>query len=178
MLNILDSEIQIESELNKGSTFYFDLVVNKSEASVQPTVAPSENLETIEGSRILVVDDNKINLVVTKKVLDQFKVNAQVVDNGKEAVELVKKNDYDCILMDLHMPEMDGYMTTELIRGFDKDIPIIALTAASTEEIKSKIHLYNMNGYVQKPFIQSDFLDALTKAILKRQSDNPVIMSA
>ena len=177
MLNILDSEIQIESEINRGSTFYFDLVINKSEASVLPAAAPSENIETIEGSRILVVDDNKINLVVTKKVLDQFKVNAQVIDNGKEAVELAKKNNYDCILMDLHMPEMDGYMTTEMIRRFDKNIPIIALTAASTEEIKSKIHLYHMNGYVQKPFIQSDFLDALTKAIVGNRADT-AIMSA
>lgn len=169
MLNILDSEIQIESDLNKGSTFYFDLVLNKSETTVQPVAMQSENVQSIEGSRVLVVDDNKINLVVTKKVLDQFKLDSDTVDNGREAIELVKNGNYDCILMDLHMPDLDGYMTTELIRRFDKDIPIVALTAASSEEIKSKIHLYDMNGYVQKPFVTTDFLEILTRSIVNKK---------
>ena len=117
---------------------------------------------------VLIVDDNKINLVVTRKVLDQFKLTSDIVDNGREAIEMVKNGDYDCILMDLHMPDLDGYMTTELIRRFDKDIPIVALTAASSEEIKSKIHLYDMDGYVQKPFVTSDFLEALTRAIVSK----------
>jgi len=122
-------------------------------------------LKALLNKHILIVDDNKINLLVTDKILSQQHIKAKTVHSGKEAIEAAKNNDFDCILMDINMPQLDGYETTKRIRKFDKDIPIIALTAASTDEIKGRIHESQMNGYILKPFHNADFFEKIYEVI-------------
>jgi len=167
VLMAMDSQIKIESEVNKGASFSFEIRFLYSEKNNENTLSYKILAQDLIDSNVLIVDDNKINQLVTKKILDQLGMKSKTVSSGKEAIEIVKKETFDCILMDLHMPGLDGYETTNLIREFNNEIPIIALTAASTEEVKNKLVDCNMNGYVMKPFITSDFVEALHKAIIK-----------
>lgn len=103
--------------------------------------------------RVLVVEDNVINQIVMEGLLKTFGHEAVLVDNGREAVQLTSDSPFDLILMDLHMPEMDGYETTREIRGNEdrKDIPIIAVTADALSGTKERCFDAGMNGYVTKP---------------------------
>lgn len=103
--------------------------------------------------RVLVVEDNVINQIVMEGLLKTFGHEAVLVDNGREAVQLSSDSPFDLILMDLHMPEMDGYETTREIRGQEdqKDIPIIAVTADALSGTKERCFDAGMNGYVTKP---------------------------
>ncbi len=80
------------------------------------------------------VEDNKINQMITKKILNKMKLNCDIVDNGEDAVDKVKTEDYDVVLMDIHMPGISGIEATKIIRTFDRDITIFALTAVTIED--------------------------------------------
>lgn len=161
IITAMNSQISIESALGKGTAFNFELVFSKIDQNGQETTAHKKLLNNIEGKKMLVVDDNKINRLVTKKILNQYDVIVKTVDSGKKAIELVREEDFDCILMDLNMPELDGYETTSFIRDFNKKIPIIALTAASSEEVELNITHSGMNDFVIKPFITLDFIETI-----------------
>jgi len=168
ILKAMGSEIKIESEEGKGSTFYFDLIFNKSEETNELDDLFPNQLKAIEGKRVLIVDDNKINQLVTRKVLDHLKMKSITVDSGIKAIALIKKEKFDCVLMDLHMPQLDGYETTKRIREFNTEIPIVALTAASMDDVEEKVKQQDMDGYVLKPFNSSDFVAALHKAMCQK----------
>ena len=163
----MGSTIEIESEENVGSTFFFTVKFNKTGNIETERVERVIYNEAIKGARILVVDDNKINQIVTKKVLEDLEIRPFIASDGTEAISLIKKDDFDCILMDLHMPGLNSYETTERIREFNLNIPIIALTAASTEEVEKKIKYSKMNGYILKPFLTVDLIDKIYSAIIK-----------
>lgn len=101
---------------------------------------------------ILVVDDNEINLLLSKKVLAQMNSNISVAKNGQEAVEEALKNDYDLILMDIHMPVMDGYTATKTLREANFTGPIFALTASITFIDKDVQGNNGIDDFIQKPF--------------------------
>ena len=165
LLTVMDSSINVESEVGKGTALSFVITFEKSNKSNAPVALYASELERIVDSYILVVDDNKINQLVTKKVLESLGIRSKVVDSGKRAIEVVKEERFDCVLMDLHMPQLDGYETARLIREFNKDIAIVALTAATTSEVESKIKKYDINDYVLKPFITTEFVQVLNKVI-------------
>ena len=167
ILTAMDSEIKIESEEGKGSTFYFELSFNKSVNNLIPKEEYAHQLRRLTSYKFLVVDDNRVNRLVTKRILDKLDIESEVVDSGRKAIALLKIKSFDCVLMDLHMPELDGYETTELIRDFNKEIAIVALTAASTEEVELKINKYELNGYILKPFIITEFVETLNRLIKK-----------
>ncbi len=112
------------------------------------------NLNLLTGKTILVVEDNSINQMLVKHVLSKSGVTAiHIAGNGTEALEFIKKHAYDVILMDIHMPELDGYQTTQIIRNeLHLSIPIIAMTALAIKGEDSKCVALGMNGYVSKPF--------------------------
>lgn len=167
-LAAMHSNIQIESEEGEGAIFFFEIAFKKQSDENCGDVICMDELGIIRGYNILIVDDNKINQIVTKKVLDQLDVQSSVVGSGKDAIEIVKKEHFDCILMDLHMPDMDGYETSKFIREFNRDISIVALTAASSEEVEKKINNYEMDGYILKPFILNNFIATITSAVNKK----------
>jgi len=127
-----------------------------------------EKSETSKKSHtILLVEDNKINQVLAKTLLMKNGYKVEIAENGKKAVEMYGNGEYSLILMDLHMPIMDGYEATEIIRKEDKDIPIIALTGALLETEKGRCMLLGMNEYVSKPF-DKEYLISLIKNLINK----------
>ncbi len=124
-------------------------------------------MKALIGKRVLVAEDNKINFFVANKFLESWGIIVTHVENGRLALDEVSKNEYDLILMDLHMPVMDGIEATRIIRQ-DKDpkisqIPIVALTAAVMSENTDKIENLAINDYVLKPFKPKDLYDRILK---------------
>jgi len=160
----------IESEPGIGSTFRFIIpfVVQESGGQKQAAEAP-ENYTGLEGKKILVAEDNKINFFVANKFLISWGIKVSHAGDGLLAIELLQKEDFDLILMDLHMPVMDGIEATRIIRKSEnpriRNIPIVALTAAIMSESHDKIEDLNINDYVLKPFKPHDLFERILKHI-------------
>ncbi len=176
LLSLLNSEIDLESELGKGSKFTFDLKfeVPESEileAPVQPQIDESKLTNDImENKRILVVEDNKINQMITRKILEKNNVICDVADNGSIAVEKVQKNHFDLILMDIHMPGISGIEATIEIRKFNDEIPIIALTAVTLDENLDEFYLNGFNDIIPKPYKTEEFFHKINKHLAARET--------
>ncbi len=164
IVNTMGSEVKIESEINKGSRFYFDVELNiASEKELKKTV--KKKTYSFEGKKVLLVEDNLINVMVGKQILEKAKLTVDVANDGAIAVEKLKENEYDVVLMDIQMPVMDGYTATVEIRKFNKNIPILALSASVFMEVKEKISECGMNGFIFKPFDPQDLLDQIEAAV-------------
>ncbi|WP_298519158.1 ATP-binding protein [uncultured Kordia sp.] len=152
LLEVYNSDIQLESKENVGTTFTFDIRFPKATENIDPNIEVHIDDVDFSHLKMLVVDDNKINQMLTKKILSTKKITSDIVTSGAEAIEIVKNNHYDLILMDIHMPEMDGYEATTAIRKFNKEVPIIAFTAVSLDDSLPKIINSGMNDMIIKPF--------------------------
>jgi len=145
-------KILLKTEINKGSTFSFTLSFKKTDAGVE---SESEMLEYDRGTKnikVLVVEDIALNQLLMKTLLDEFGFERDIAANGKIAIEKLEANDYDIILMDLQMPEMNGFEATDHIRNnMHSNIPIIALTADVTSVDLEKCKAVGMNDYIAKP---------------------------
>lgn len=166
LLNLQGSELQLVSEPQKGSTFWFNLdfkIANAKIDCIDPKATPSGTPLKL---KVLVAEDNDINTLVLKKMLDKWDVEYTMTKNGKELLKIYNKEDFDVILMDLQMPVMDGYQATATIRGLSKPqkagIPIIALSAFSQEEVKEEAKAYKMDGYMTKPFNPNELYELLS----------------
>ncbi len=144
--------IHVESKVNVGSTFSFTLTFNKTN---EITVTENDIIEkdkALIGKKVLVVEDIALNQLLMKTILDEFGFERDIASNGKIAIEKLKHKTFDIILMDLQMPEMNGFETTEYIRKTLKsNIPIIALTADVTTVDLEKCRSVGMNDYLAKP---------------------------
>ncbi len=130
------------------------------------------NIEVLKGKRILIVEDNELNRSVIKDVLSDYDLTIEEVDNGKDAITKINQNVpgyYQCILMDIEMPEMDGFETTINIRNLNNRIrsntPIIALTANATTINKEKSVVVGMDGFLTKPIDTNQLLYSLEKVL-------------
>ncbi|MFN3755117.1 PAS domain S-box protein [Flavobacterium sp.] len=144
--------IDIKSIIGEGSTFSFVLYFDKTnaEAVLEPEITEIDT--EIKDTKILVVEDMELNQLLMKTVLDDFGFECDIASNGKIAIEKLEKNTYDIILMDLQMPEMNGFEATEYIREKLKlTLPIIALTADVTTVDVAKCKAVGMNDYISKP---------------------------
>ena len=171
LVQMMGGEITVKSQLGEGSTFSFsaefargapavttiaDVVTRQS---VAKTATKSEIMATIGGAKVLVVDDNEINQQVAKDLLENVGVYIDIAHNGIEALQLVAKQRYDAVLMDLQMPEMDGFTATRRIRNNPrfKDLPIIALTADALGSHRVECRQAGMNDFISKP-VDADLL--------------------
>ena len=144
--------IVVKSKVNEGSTFSFTLSFQKPNGANKEESAEVELEKEIKDIKILVVEDIKLNQLLMRTILDDFKFKYDIADNGKIAIEKMQTETYDIILMDLQMPEMNGFEATEYIRNTMKSkIPIIALTADVTTFNVEKCKAVGMNDYVSKP---------------------------
>ena len=153
LVELFGGEIHLESEENKGTkiSFVLDLEYDNDVHVSQPIAEMIYNGNG-EGLRILLVEDNKINQIVTERILNNFGFMTTTVESGSEAMEQLALNEFDIVLMDINMPQMNGYETTRLIREKQFNIPVIALTAFDKQEINDDIINSGMNGVMIKPF--------------------------
>ncbi len=157
------SEVHIESTVNKGSTFYFDLLLKKAAV---PTVLKTSESKQLSDLTVLLAEDNAINTLVATRLLSRWGVQVDHATNGVEAVAKAKKKRYDAILMDIHMPEMNGYEATETIRStknLNSATPVYALTADVYTEISEK-HANHFKEVLRKP-IEIDQLYKVLSAL-------------
>lgn len=155
LIHLMGSEIYIESEVGKGSRFFFEITFSKGQSIIDspPTELQNKREIDLKGKKILLVEDNAINVAVASKFLKKWGLEVDVASNGAIALEKVQNNKYHLILMDLQMPVMDGFEATKHIRESEKkNMPIIALSADALKETKEKVFKYQMNDYVLKPF--------------------------
>ncbi|MCK0191416.1 response regulator [Arenibacter sp. F20364] len=169
IVEAMGSEVKIDSEVGSGSRFYFDLEL-KLASSEELDQATQKKVHDLKGKRILLVEDNQINVMVGKQILEKANLVVDVAYDGQEAVNKVRENDYDAVLMDIQMPVMDGYTASKEIRKFNTDVPILALSASVFMEVKSKIRESGMNGFIFKPFEPENLLDKMEEAVHKRIS--------
>jgi len=173
LIQILKGKIYLKSELGKGTTFTFELPLKHTNKAVKvETSTYFKDIKDMDLSnvKILVVEDNKINQMITKKILNKMNLNCDVVDNGEEAVELVKGNTYNVVLMDIHMPGISGLEATKRIRAFDKELIIYALTAVTLEDKMPEFDEAGFNDIISKPFKQEDFEKKLFLALSGKET--------
>ena len=173
LVDLQGGSISVESKEGVGSTFYVELTFEKGSSTVEAKSVASDDdkSRSLDGLRVLLAEDNLVNQKVMLRFLERWKVEMKVVDNGKEAVDAIKENHYDVVLMDLQMPAMDGYEASEHIRKLDdpykRNIPIIALTAAALQEVREKVYASGMNDFVTKPFNPADLEQKLVSYLDK-----------
>jgi len=144
--------IHVKSKINEGSTFSFRLSFQKTKAEAELETGVVELDREIRNIKVLVVEDIALNQLLMKTILDDFGFERDFADNGKIALKKLKKHSYDIVLMDLQMPEMNGFEATEYIRNtMNSKIPIIALTADVTTVDLEKCKAVGMNDYITKP---------------------------
>ncbi len=164
LIEILGGQIRLESKVGKGSTFSFSLKFKIG--SEMPFENDKEYDETVfVNKKVLLVEDNKINQMITKKMLENKKMLCTIVDNGEDAIEAVKNDYYDLVLMDVHLPGINGTIATQTIRTFDSHTRIIALTAISLNENREMLLSYGMNAVLTKPFNPEDFYKVLAQHV-------------
>lgn len=164
LIELLGGEIKLKSEVGKGSTFTFKLKfkINNEPLEVVEEAKPY-NDKQLKHKSILLIEDNKINQMITRKMLENKAITCEIIDNGEDAVELLKVKRFDMILMDVHLPGINGTTATKLIREFDKTTPIIALTAISLDENRDMLLSFGMNDVITKPFVPDEFYSIIAK---------------
>jgi CheY-like chemotaxis protein/two-component sensor histidine kinase len=174
LVYMMGGKIEVESELGSGSRFIIQLELEAQESEVVLGVSNDQSAEieskavNLSSKKLLLVEDNKVNQLVVKSILENTGITIEIVENGKIAVEKVANMDFDIILMDLRMPEMGGIEATKLIRVMypDRIIPIIALTANVASSDRSACAEVGMDDFMGKPFKAQELLDILRKWLL------------
>jgi len=160
-------KIEVDSNPGKGTSFKLQIPYCKGnpdrirKQNIEPLVIPS----WFHRLHFLIIDDEEFNRYLIKNILNSWGVEFTEANNGKDAVELVLKNTYDLVLMDIRMPVMDGYEATKQILQHRPSYKIIALTATTKLSDIQKIELAGMHAFLQKPFIESDLLDTIIRLI-------------
>lgn len=173
LINMMGADIQVSSTVGEGSCFEFELQLAIGEVkdlTEELKVIGDVNEENRKGEILLLIaEDNYVNQEILAKFLDRWNIKYEFAGNGKEAVEMVVQKEYSMILMDIQMPEMDGYEASRRIRAMDgayyQKIPIYALTASVLLGVQQKALSAGMDGYISKPFDPNDLYEKiLTKS--------------
>lgn len=168
LIALMHGEITIESEKGKGTTFNIILPLEKGNPEKIKEYKTELDVN-ISGLSILLVEDNKMNRMVLQNSMQYFNCKVTEAENGIEALELLKRNTYDIILMDIQMPEMDGIEATKIIRNeFKLNTPIIALTANAFKTEIDNCKKAGMDDYVTKPFDEFLLIETIAKLTVNR----------
>lgn len=171
LVELFGGTIEVESQQNKGTTFTFNLTFEYLKAVPSITISKPINIIMERKLHFLVVEDNKINQIVTKKIIERKDYQCTIVENGLEAIEILKTASFDMILMDINMPQLDGYETSKVIRDNGITTPIIALTAFELAEVEEKAKLFGINDVIIKPFTSDNFFEIIEKILLSEDGE-------
>jgi PAS domain S-box-containing protein len=182
LIEMMGGEINVVSEKGKGTCVTFKVVLEKGNNNDLPVKEEIQIDNTIFKSKtILITDDNEMNRVVAQTVLENYSANILHAVNGKDAVEMLQKHKIDIVLMDIQMPEMNGYEATQFIRNNLKlSLPVIALTANALKGENQKCLNAGMNDYISKPFKEEDLIRTLGKWLKTEvnMQSKPVVKAA
>jgi PAS domain S-box-containing protein len=176
LITLLKGSIELKSIPGKGSEFFFTLKFSKSTAKQKLQASSNDKalnigLKNGKPYKVLVVEDNEVNSFIAIKFLKSWGLSTTLAENGQIALDILKENDFDLILMDLEMPVMSGYDATVAIRSLKNSakskIPIIALTASAMLDVQHKIFSLGMNGFVLKPFNPSELKAKIAELLEK-----------
>lgn len=156
IIELMHGKLQLASTLGEGSRFFFDIMLTKTDSPISiPSHATVNTPVSVEGKKLLLVEDNKINQLVAGKLLEKFGYAYDIAENGIEAVDKASSNHYDAILMDCQMPVLDGFEATKRIRQSEQaksaHTPIIGLTANALEGDREKCLACGMDDFTTKP---------------------------
>ncbi|NMA65729.1 MAG: transporter substrate-binding domain-containing protein [Clostridiaceae bacterium] len=184
IVDLMGGQIEIHSKLGEGSTFIIYLKLNIDEkkeniykntikersdlvSSVNKEIVPAKHDKTYH---VLLAEDNKTNQFIVKTLLQQAGIEPVIANDGKEAVELYMeyKENIDLILMDLHMPVINGYVASEKIRKISENVPIVAMTADVISSVREKCEKSGINHYISKPFKPDHFISTINSILSKR----------
>jgi CheY-like chemotaxis protein len=164
LVELHNGDISITSKENVGSTFHVCIPYKAAPEVAKTSSVNADLLEfsALANKKVLVVDDNAINLMVAKQTLKKANIQVEVAISGAKAIEMLLNDDFFVVLMDVHMPDMNGYETTAKIRDELKmNIPIIAMTASAMVEDQEKCRKARMDEYIAKPFVPNELFTKL-----------------
>lgn len=164
LINMLGGELQLKSEIGEGSQFSFVLMLPKTAQQDLGKTDYQKIGNRLEGCKVLLVEDHEINMFMATTILEEWNCVVDTAYNGVQAIEKAKSNNYDIILMDVRMPEMDGLQATSYIRNELKiSVPIIALTANAIKGDNDACFQVGMNDYITKPFKQEELYNVILR---------------
>jgi len=167
LVELMGGTVGVESKPDQGSTFWFEINMPKGE-TVEPEVLPETiDFAILKGANILLVEDNQFNQQVAVEILAETGVNVVIANNGQEAVEVLLKQKFDCVLMDVQMPVLDGFEATRLIRANPamSDTYIVAMTANARGEDKARCFAAGMNDFISKPVFAEQLYAVIAKGL-------------
>jgi PAS domain S-box-containing protein len=175
LIEVQGGKIWVESRPRKGSSFHFSLSYEKCKESQKKLLGPKPAVRNELGDlRILLAEDNEVNQLLTKGMLEFLGFRIRIASNGKQAVEFIDREDFDLVLMDIQMPEKNGFEATKDIRNNHdhnrRNIPIIALTANALQGEEKKYIAAGMNGFLTKPFTESSLYEIIANVYNKTTS--------
>jgi CheY-like chemotaxis protein len=169
LINMMGGQMGLRSTLGAGSTFWFEVPAPVCEPVPTGEVSPASEATALKlQGHVLVAEDNEVNVIVVEKLLEQFGLSCEVAGDGIEVVRMFEKGRYDLVLMDLHMPHVDGLEATRKIRELGEagaNIPIIAMTAAALAEDRDACISAGMNDYLTKPFRAEEMRNLLARFV-------------
>lgn len=165
LVELHKSKIKVVSTVGKGSTFSFSISFARGDVKevIKTAKTDFDSLKSLEDVRVLLVEDNPVNIQVIQLFLKKWGIIPVVSENGLDALKRIEEQEFDIILMDLHMPIMDGYEATEKIRVTDKNIPIVALTASNVFEEHAHAYESGVSAIVPKPFAPKELHEIIAR---------------
>jgi signal transduction histidine kinase/ActR/RegA family two-component response regulator len=179
IIELYQGKLQVSSEVDKGSVFYFEIRLPISEMGVEQSLGldvlstameDEQQPDLLKGVSLLLVEDNPLNVKVAVAFLKRWGAEVEVAVNGQEALTKLDATRHQCVLMDLHMPVMDGYEATKRLRERGETLPIIALTASLPKEVEHDAYSAGLDAIVVKPFNPDELKETIWRQLKRIQS--------